>query len=133
MNLKRFSSTFSNAVRWRLEHVISETGIKPRPIQVLKGLSVIIFGLHTFFSVSSLDENKKKKRTVRQSACHRPTGEQLEIPSPPKKNSSPYATIAVCLVEKHNVTLRMMLRSEELHLNQVQIHCTSRIFVKKTS
>lgn len=32
-----------------------------------------------------------------QSPCYILTGEQLEIPSPPKKNSSPYATIAVCL------------------------------------
>lgn len=40
---------------------------------------------------------------MNQFSCDRLTGEQLEIPSPPKKNSSPYATIAVCLEEKHEL------------------------------
>lgn len=57
-----------------------------------------------------------------QSSCYRLTGEQLEIPSPPKKNSSPYATIAVCLQGKHKIMTGVKSGEKRLNDNWLNYH-----------
>lgn len=86
-------------MRRRLERIIILTGIKARPLRVLIGFCSNFW----FFLLEPVWQDRQEN-TERRSSRHTPTGEQLEIPSPPKKNSSPYATIAVCLVGERTIT-----------------------------
>lgn len=110
VNFWRF--LLSRAPHWQLEHIISATGMKTTSDQVLISPSVLTSGLRLFPPQAWLTRLEKDLWDSRKL-----TGEQLEIPSPPKKNSSPYATIAVCLTERHKIEFSEF-RSEQLLITQ---------------